>query len=225
MTDANKGKGAEGADPVKTLKAALTERLHIDHATNPITCAVEDGAMVIEGLVDDIAQKKRALLIAMGLEGISGVVDRLKVRPAREMTDEEIHQHVTDAISWENTLAATGISVEVNDGVVDLEGTVGSLTHKRLAGVFAWWVPGVMDVINSLEVAPPEEDSDDEVTDAVRTILEKDRIVDAGNISVSTRDWVVTLSGAAGSEEARGAAGADAWYVWGVNEVVNDIIV
>ena len=53
------------------------------------------------------------------------------------------------------------------NGVVTLNGEVPSLSHKRLAGVLAWWVPGTRDVINGLEEVPPEEDNDDELIDAM----------------------------------------------------------
>ena len=210
-------------DPVKRFRALVTERLHIDLRKNPIEVRLEGDVMVIEGMVEDIARKKRALLIAMGLEGVSGVADRLRVRQSSTMTDEEIKRHTEDAFSGEPTLKGCDITLEVNGGVVDIEGTVPSLTHKRLAGVLAWWVPGSMDVINSLEVEPPEEDSDDEVSDAVRIALEKDRLVDASVLRVSTSDWVVTLDGVLSSEPEKDAAGQDAWYVWGVNEVINNI--
>jgi len=35
------------------------------------------------------------------------------------------------------------------------------LTSKRLAGVMTWWVPGVRDVVNGIEVVPPEDDNPD----------------------------------------------------------------
>ncbi|NIO09735.1 MAG: BON domain-containing protein, partial [Deltaproteobacteria bacterium] len=34
------------------------------------------------------------------------------------------------------------IEIEVENGVVVLNGHVPSMSHKRLAGVLAWWVPG-----------------------------------------------------------------------------------
>ena len=108
---------------------------------------------------------------------------------------------------------------------MELEGTVPSLTHKRLAGVLAWWVPGSMDVINSLEVDPPEDDNEDEICDAVKLVLEKDRLVDAFKVRVAARDWVVTLDGTVSSEGEKAAAEKDAWYVWGVNEVKNNLSV
>ncbi len=212
-------------DPIEALKASLTDRLHIDLKKNPIHLKMEDNAVVMEGAVDGIALKKRALFLAMGLEGVSGVIDRLKVRPSSSMSDAEIKDHFAAALTEEPTLQSCGMKAEVRDGVVDIEGTAPSLSHKRLAGALAWWIPGTADVINSLEVAPPEEDSDDEIEDALRLVLEKDKLVDASGIRVTARSWVVTLDGSVGSDAARNAAETDAWFIWGVNDVVNNIIV
>jgi osmotically-inducible protein OsmY len=113
--------------------------------------------------------------------------------------------------------------VEVEDGVVTLNGQVPSLAHKRLAGVLAWWVPGSRDVVNGLEEVPPGEDNDDEVTDAVRTALEKDPFVRAEQIRIATKNNVVTLEGIVSSDAAREMAEFDAWYVFGVDRVINRI--
>ena len=208
---------------VKTIKASLEKELHIDLVKNPIHIKMENNAILMEGVVDRIAHKKRALLIAMGIPGTSGVVDRLRVRPAKEMGDKEIKNHIYDAFLEEQTLNSIKFDVEVNNGIVDIEGAVPSLSHKRLAGVLAWWVPGTQDVINSLEVNPPEEDSDDEITDAVMLVLEKDKLVNHSNIKATTKNWVVTLDGVVHSEAAKNAAEDDTWYVWGVNGVVNKL--
>jgi osmotically-inducible protein OsmY len=111
----------------------------------------------------------------------------------------------------------------VADGVVTLAGRVISLSHKRLAGVLAWWVPGCRDVVNRLEVAPPEQDNDDEIGDALRLALEKDPLVHADQIRVSVRNRVVTLEGYVVTKEEMKMAEWDAWYLFGVEEVVNNI--
>src|SRR5262249_38928071 len=67
-----------------------------------------------------------------------------------------------------------GLQEGRDEGIALLEGQAPSLSHKRLAGTLAWWVPGSRDVLNCLEVVPPEEDNDDEITDAVKIILDKD---------------------------------------------------
>lgn len=211
---------------VKAMKAMLTDELRLDPASLPIDVSLAaDASMLLEGVVERLAQKKRAVLYAMGLDGVSGVIDRLRVRPSSRMSDDEIRDHIGSALASESALNGLAISAEVRSGVVDLEGEVWSLSHKRLAGALAWWVPGSVDVINSIEVVPAEEDSDEEVSDAVRLILEKDRLVDASSLTVRTKGWIVTLEGVAGSAAESEAAEEDAWFTWGVNGVVNRIIV
>jgi osmotically-inducible protein OsmY len=148
-----------------------------------------------------------------GLTG--GDVESLQKAIAEPAGSIVVERAIVGASSW--------IVVEVNDGVVTLNGKVPSLTHKRLAGVLAWWVPGTRDVINGLEEFPPEEDNDDELTDAVRLVLEKDPFVNASKIGVSSRDWVVTLEGLVPVETMKKMAERDAWCVVGVKSVVNRI--
>ncbi|MBI5492150.1 MAG: BON domain-containing protein [Deltaproteobacteria bacterium] len=211
-------------DPIKAVKAALTDLVHIDLKANPIHCTMENGSVLLEGTVEHISQKKRALFHAMGVPGVEGVIDRLRVKPAKQMGDDEIKRHMEAAIASESSFQGFVINMEVNDGVIDLEGTVGSLSHKRLAGALAWWIPGAADVINSLEVSPPEDDNDGEVADALRMVLEKDKTVgDAGEISITVVNWVVVLHGLAEKESVKQAAEDNAWYIWGVNDVVNNI--
>ncbi len=206
------------------LKAELTSTLKIDPKTNPIKIKAEGDAILMEGTVAGIDLKKKALLIAMDLPDFTGIIDRLRVKPSSTMGHREIAAHIKDAFTEEPTLDAAKITIDVNiEGVVDIEGTVASLSHKRIAGVLAWWVPGVADVINSLEVTPPEEDNADEITDAVKMVLEKDTLVDESSIRVHTEGWIVRLSGVVKSEEQKQAAENDAWYIWGVHEVINEL--
>jgi osmotically-inducible protein OsmY len=158
------------------------------------------------------------------------------------MEDGTIRDHVRDALiiepafndfsirafvkeTWETAREAPAgiIEVEVTDGVVTMNGQVGSLSHKRLAGVLAWWVPGSRDVVNGLEVVPPMKDNDEEIRDAIRLVLEKDPFVNASQIRVTCRDCVVTLDGVVTKPKERDMAEADAWYLFGVDRVVNRI--
>ena len=115
------------------------------------------------------------------------------------------------------------IDIEVVEGVVTLSGRVGSLTHRRLAEVLAWWTAGCELVENRLRVVPPEQENDGELTDAVRIVLEKDPLVQSSQISIDVQHGEVTLKGYVASEEERRLAVLDAWYVPGVREVVDRI--
>ncbi len=204
-----------------------------------------DGSLLLDGEVPGVAAKKLALEKAAAIPGVTGIVDRLHVIPATPMGDSEIRVHVRDALvnelSFErleireldagNWRLVRGvpqgekgrIDIEVQDGIVTLNGRVPGLTSKRLAGVLAWWVPGVRDVINGIEVDPPEEDSPDLIEEAVRIALEKDPLVSAGQIRVGARKTVVRLTGATNTAAEREAAETDAWCVFGVDNVLNEI--
>jgi len=66
--------------------------------------------------------------------------------------------------------------IEVEHGVVTLNGSVPNLASKRLAGVLAWWAPGSRDVVNGTTVEPPEADAPIQIEEAVRIALEKDSL-------------------------------------------------
>ena len=106
-----------------------------------------------------------------------------------------------------------------------LDGDVAGPGQKRLAGVLAWWVPGSRDVINGIGVTPPEQDSEAAMTDAVLQVLEKDPFVDSESIRVHTRHSVVWLDGTVPREAELKLAEDDAWYVFGVDKVVNRLAV
>jgi osmotically-inducible protein OsmY len=217
--------------------AANAGRIHLDFA---------DGTLTMEGEVPNVAEKKLALEHAAALPEVAGIVDRLRVAPATPMGDGAITDHLRDALLQEPTLADCGlrlqrgvhqeiarqpaprageIAVEVADGVVTLNGELPSLARKRIAGVLAWWVPGSRDVVNGIAVAPPEEDSDEEIAEAVRVALEKDPFVDASQIRVGVRRAAVRLTGLVPTGSEREMAEFDAWYVFGVDKVINDLAV
>lgn len=229
----------------KEAHARLTRLPGLGADARLIEVAAANGEVTLAGEVASVAAKKRALLAVAAIAGVAGIVDRLRVRPAQPMSDAEIRQHVLDALQQEPAFARyrLGLSeadrldvvrradeppageawVAVTDGVVTLNGSLPGLAHKRLAGVLAWWVPGSRDVVNGIEVAPPEPDGDAEITDAVRLALEKDPFVDAGQVQVGTHERVVTLRGQVPSEAEREMAEFDAWYVFAVDDVVNEI--
>lgn len=229
---------------LKSVRAAFEREPRINLRRDLIKIDLaEDGALIIEGEVHNIAAKKRALSVAIITPGITGIVDRLHLKPAERMEEgmildlvrnalieEPVFQNCTIRLRKKGKLE-TGresnekhhgeIELYAKDGVVYIENVVSNLTQKRLAEVFAWWVPGTRDVINELEVSPPEEDNDGEITDALRMVLEKDPFLDAGQIRIGTKGGIVTLEGLVKTEAQREMAENDAWYIFGVDMVVN----
>jgi len=238
-----KVQGSRQAALIERIGAALEKDIRINLHRFAIALSFDGADLVLAGNVEHIAAKKIALQLAAAIDPTLRIVDRLRVTPAATMGDREIRDHVIKALLEEPTLEHCLLSsrlptelekhrqaipepigaivVEVSDGVVTLNGEVPSLSHKRLAGVLAWWVPGCRDVINGLEEVPPQQDNDDELTDAVRLALEKDPFVNASKIRVRTKDWIVTLAGLVPNQTMKQMAERDGWYVLGVKEVVN----
>jgi osmotically-inducible protein OsmY len=115
------------------------------------------------------------------------------------------------------------VDIEVEDGVIILNGSIPTLVRKRLAGALAWRIAGARDVINGLVVEPPEEDGPDRLEEAVRVVLERDPAFDAAQVKVGVRGRVVRLTGLLRSQDARRAAVNDAWTIFGVDEVLDEI--
>jgi osmotically-inducible protein OsmY len=230
---------------VGAVLAALEREPRVKLHSHPIEVNFQDGTVTLSGEVAGIAAKKLALELAATPKPVTGIVDRLRVEPAERMEDGAIRDHVCNAFLMEPAFEGCSVralvkqemeavraldsrhilEVEVADGVVILNGTVDSLSHKRLAGVLAWWVPGSRDVVNGIEVSPAMEDNDFEVVDALQLVLEKDPLVNASQIRLGCRGLVVQLEGAVATESGKTAAEADAWYLFGVNGVINKIAV
>lgn len=140
------------------IRAALRiePRLGAEFAPDRVDIDAE-GTLTIEGEVPSVAAKKLALERVAVLPEVSGVLDRLRVAPASRMADAEIRAHLREAFVQEPSFAALEIAerrgddfeavrgvpdnpggrllIEVNDGVVTLNGEVPGLASKRLAGL------------------------------------------------------------------------------------------
>lgn len=86
------------------------------------------------------------------------------------------------------------VEMEFSDGVLTLEGEAEHIAAKKL----------------SLELAI-----------AVRIVLKKDPFVNGERIRVGARQSVATLEGDAPSAPQKEMAECDAWYVFGVDKVIN----
>ncbi len=228
-------------------RAALAHVPYQGHHLHPtIQLRLSDGALILEGEVADIVDKTRATATLRRVDGVTSVIDHLRVADGGMPVGDgalrdAVCERLLNAIDFRNckicarvkgqletVREAVGersgwIEVTASAGVVTLNGQVISLSHMRLAGVLAWWSLGCRCVVNELVVAPAEADRDDEVTEALCLVLETDPFVDADRISVRTENRVVTLEGFAATDAARRQIERDAWYVQGVENVINHI--
>jgi len=235
------------SDIINSIGAALERDTRINLHRSPVTVSLEGDTVLLEGEVESIAEKRAAVDAAIRVlhdKRESIIDDRLEIKPAHAKEDLEMRDEaarlvggepsfrdyslVVEAAGESETVHDAGsgapqIRVAIRNARVTLTGRVGSLSHKRLAEVLAWWVDGCRFVENRLKVDPPEEDTDDEITDLVRIVLEKDPLVHADQLFVGTAGGVVVMSGSVASREEKKLAILDAWYVPGVADVVDRV--
>ena len=205
------------------VQEALAKSPRLNAANLNVRVEARGERVVLSGTVKTLGEKRRAELLAKAVPGVGAVENRLELDVYPRRSDAEIQRGVEDALMQDRYLSQNALKVEVSGGKVRLTGRVPTLVRRRLAGALAWWVPGVSDVVNEIEVTPPEQDSDEQITEGCVAVLEKDPLVDAGQVFVWTQGGVVKLSGAVKGEAERESAENDVWGVEGVREVLNDL--
>ena len=104
------------------------------------------------------------------------ILATLVVRPhplmaAERPSAETIKYWVKDAISEDLYMDASGITVDVSDGIVTLSGTVKDLAMKKYATEEAKKIRGVLGVIDKLTVMPTYRLDEDIARDVRHRIL------------------------------------------------------
>lgn len=229
------------SETVEQIRAGLEHEpavnLHADQVD-----VVEGDAIRLVGRVSNIEAKRKALRVARERGETPRIQDELRVFPAGEQPpgDGELEDSVERNLGGDQDFAGIpvprgrtmpqyeqgyGIRVQATAGVVLLEGRVPSINHRRLAEVLCWWTPGATDVDNRVEVDPPEEDHDGEITEVLRLILERDPGLNANEITPEVRNAEVTLTGRIAHRGQGDRAERNCWYVPGVHEVHNHLAV
>ncbi len=139
----------------------------------------------------------------------------LKKLPAYR-TDEEIKSDVRGALRGVEQLRALGqvdkMRVEVTDGVVRLQGSMASSSHKWMAEAVTRRVKGVMDVRNEML-------SDTEIESDVAVAIGKDPGMHGARIHVRSFNGAVRLRGLEASEQQMAVARSIAAGRPGVKEI------
>ncbi len=231
----------------RSVYAAFEVEPHINIHEGRIQILGDGTIVTLTGEVNDIAAKRYAVLTAKAVPGVTDVCDELTVSAAEPVGDGAIRNHVQNALLGESAFDFHGIAfmngrgeletlrstapdrvgrlvIGVQDGIVVLDGVVETPSHRRLAEVLAWWAAGTRNVMNRLAVEPPREDSDDEMADAVRLVLEKDPLVTADQITVRAESCRIRLAGTVPRESQKSIAEHDVWYVDGVKGIVNELV-
>jgi hyperosmotically inducible periplasmic protein len=149
--------------PDKELEAKLAEKLAYDrvgygNAFNSITVSVSNGAVTLGGHARTDVDKDSALALVSTYPGVKDVTGDIEVDPVSIM-DDQTRLAVARAVYGNSFLSkysidpAKPIRISVQNGHVELYGTVDTQTDKDVAFQRANSVAGVFSVKNYLQVA------------------------------------------------------------------------
>jgi osmotically-inducible protein OsmY len=115
---------------------------------------VVNGVATLSGKLDSCEEKCFAGLIAWWVPGVTDVDNQIVVEPEQDMNDGDLLDVIRAAFSKDVLVTADSIGVTAQNGVVTLLGSVGSEEERLAAEHDAYYILGVTEVINQLQVSP-----------------------------------------------------------------------
>ena len=169
-SDQRAATGTAGRDIDRQAPGWITTKIQAQYFIDPdikpwaidVTTA-SGGVVTLEGTVDSAEDKSKAVLIARETEGVTRIEDRLRIEPARRPTDTPAATTVAQPDPWvtakiqakyfvDDDVKARNIDVSTQNGVVTLQGSVGTEAERRQAVAIARSTDGVRDVIDQLRL-------------------------------------------------------------------------
>jgi VCBS repeat-containing protein len=187
-----------------------------------IGVAVEDSGVTLSGEVDDYSELLAAKRAALRVQGVSTIVDNLKVRPnALDRIDEtEIAREVSLALTSATNVPST-VKAQVDGGQVILSGEVDWQFQREAAKRAVQYLRGVESVDSRITLTARL--SADDAAERIKNALIRNAQLDAHHITVTVLDNNATLTGYVHSWAAKKQAGTAAWSSPHVTEVDNHL--
>jgi len=129
--------------------------------TDDIRIETRNGEVTLYGFVDVLAEKWTAGEVVKQVPGVVSVDNSLTVAVDRPLEDGEITELVQEKLYNDPRTDLHQIKVTVRDGVVYLEGDVGTAAEEETAKEMAARTPGVKDVISYIRLGQGEFEIDD----------------------------------------------------------------
>lgn len=206
------------------LRDAVVRQLDWDPEVDDSAIGVtaKEGVVTLTGFINSYAGKLAAERVVKRVRGVRAVANDITVRLMVDRTDADIASDAVRALKLRPRIPEN-VQVIVRNGQVTLTGKVEWLLQKEQAEEAVRHVPGVIGVLNHIDVAPKTTQRD--VRRRIMQALHRNADLDARHIDLTVSDDVVSLTGTVRSWLQRDAAERAAGSAPGIRRVDNQIIV
>jgi osmotically-inducible protein OsmY len=159
---------AEHSDSWLIVKINTVLLFHRNVSAGDTKIYVDKGVVTLRGTASSLAQKELTTEYALDVEGVTSVVNEMKVEKpvaptpqtaGEKIDDASITAQVKVALATHRSTSAIKTNVQTTDGVVTVSGFVKNDAEKSLVGKLVSDVIGVKDVVNNLTIEAPAETS------------------------------------------------------------------
>ena len=215
--------------PDQAVRNALSLNLGKDPRLKDVTVRtrVYEHVATLSGTVGNLKARGVAGDDAKNTRGVAEVINNIQVIPRLVKKDKDIAADVQEALSLDPLLDTTQINLQVEKGVVTLNGKANGLFESWIAADDASRISGVREVKNSINVnlASTKDKSDATVQSDLISSLNAEPDLNFGDhIKVNVKDGKAFLTGEVSSRSQVELATKDALDS-GARTVENDLII
>jgi osmotically-inducible protein OsmY len=188
-------------------------------AATHIGVSVNGGVVTLTGFVSSYAEKLAAERAARRVFGVRAIAQEIEVRlPSdKKIADDEVAKRAVDILKWRVGIPADQITIQVEKGVVTLDGEVDWRFQRQQAENAVHDLTGVIAINNLIHVhaRPQVHEVKQKIEDALRRTAE----LDSSHVTVRAEGSKVILGGKVHAWFERDLAEEAAWSAPGVTEV------
>lgn len=229
-----------------TITANLNASYLLSDRLNPfnISVSTNDGVVTLGGAVETDFHKQLAEDLALGTQGVSGVVNNITVMPTafsekdrrnfrEKVRDKRTTAAIRSRLIWHRVPSKFKVGIRTINGVVTLHGVVETEEAVEKAEEVAFETKGVEAVNNQLIAVRPDDATigqnfrrqftEEWYESRVRSAIMANRHVNIRDVKVEVLDGICYLTGRVNTDEERQLAEEIALGVQGIHTVDNRI--
>jgi osmotically-inducible protein OsmY len=197
----------------RSITSILKEMLEEDEGVSPkhVTIQTRNGIVTLDGWVENILARDRAVAMAETVKGVRAVVNKVSVRSKEDYSDEYIYQNVNAALSSDPVTQPYSLIIDVDGGSVAVKGEVPSWQVRDLASHVVKGVKGVKEVQNHVVIESKLPTSEEQIKEEIKQRLASDVLIDDTHLDVEVQDREVVLKGTVSSAAEKTRAVSHAW--------------